>query len=56
MSLVKPCTRALSKATTTKIKINEIGLLSIQHSVPVTNQRDLVNWVEYLVLHTTTDN
>ena len=51
MSLVKPCGRAITHAHTSKIRINESGLLSIQHSIPVRGkQQQLVNWVEFLVL------
>lgn len=34
MKLLQPCLKALSLATRTQVRMNELGLLSLQHMIP----------------------
>ncbi len=47
LSLIHPCVRVLAKAEQTNMRINEDGMLSMQHVIP--NETGNSNWVEFLI-------
>jgi len=48
LSLIRPCVKALAKAEHTNLRMNEEGMLSMQHVIP-TKDGALTNWVEFLL-------
>jgi cell cycle checkpoint protein len=47
--LLKPAVKALSKADYTNMRLNDIGVLSLQHVIPA-EDKQFTNWVEFLIL------
>ena len=46
--MIKPCIKALVKADVTNIRVNNEGMLSLQHVIP-TGTEGLTNWVEFRI-------
>jgi hypothetical protein len=50
LAILRPCVKALGKSSQTNIRVNEMGMLSMQHVIPSVSVDDVVNWVEYIVV------
>lgn len=48
MSLIRPCIKALSKAENSNLRMNEDGMLSMQHVIPTADGAH-TSWVEFLI-------
>jgi len=48
LSLIRPCMKALARADHTNMRINDDGMLSMQHVIP-TRDGQFSNWVEFLL-------
>lgn len=48
LSMIRPCIKALAKAENTNLRMNEDGMLSMQHVIP-TRDGIFTNWVEFLL-------
>lgn len=48
LALIRPCIKALAKAENTNLRMNEDGMLSMQHVIP-TKDNLFTNWVEFLL-------
>lgn len=46
LNLTRPCTKALARADHTNLRINQSGMLSMQHVIAAGNT---TNWVEFLI-------
>jgi len=47
LSLIRPCVKALAKSDHTNLRMNQEGMLSMQHVIPASDGH--TNWVEFLI-------
>jgi len=47
LNLIRPCVKVLAKSEQTNIRMNSVGMLSMQHVIPAEDGN--TNWIEFLI-------
>ena len=50
LNVIKPIMKAFAKSERTNIRINEEGMMSMQHIFYASSQSDITSWVEYFLV------